>query len=277
MKVVGFMPIFVDVKKKFEITCFFYKAYNSKLPKNYVFSGERHDFWEVAFINKGQALYTKEENVYVLKPGDITFCSPMQFHRISTHKESALHLYNLSFKISGTLPDKLSDGFFSLTQKEQMEFMGIFEKIDHFLSSEECPEYMVQEATNRLENFISGLCENKKLSSYKTDSTSVQTYKTLIELMNDNVAEDLALEDFAKMCFISVSHIKSLFKKYAGISPKVYYNDLRVSKAQELLSQGLSVAHIAEMMSFSSPNYFSMFFKRNAGMTPQQYKKTLTS
>ena len=68
--------------------------------------------------------------------------------------------------------------------------------------------------------------------------------------------------------------MKILFKTYAGISPKSYYNLMRVQKATELLNKGDSVTEVSLAMNFSSSNYFSVFFKRETGSPPsKQYRK----
>ena len=58
---------------------------------------------------------------------------------------------------------------------------------------------------------------------------------------------------------------------YAGLSPKTYYDTLRAAEAVRLLKTGMSVNLVAEAMSFSSPNYFSVFFKRHFGLPPHKY------
>ena len=66
---------------------------------------------------------------------------------------------------------------------------------------------------------------------------------------------------------------KLLFNTYAGISPKSYFNQLRLRHANELLSIGLSVTEVAELMNFSSPNYFSAFYKKHTGISPSERQK----
>ena len=69
--------------------------------------------------------------------------------------------------------------------------------------------------------------------------------------------------------------MKLLFKSYAGIGPKSYYNLLRVQKATELLNKGNSVTEVSLALNFSSASYVSAFFKRETGTPPsQQYRNT---
>ena len=267
------MGNFIPVLKKFEITDFYHRMYNRVLPCNYVFRGEKHNFWEVEFVVDGQVELTEEENVYVMQGGDIIFHSPMEFHRMNNSKEA--HLINLSFKASGDFPESLTDGFFSLSESEKDNFLNIFHKIYHIVKEAQNSPYAMQEAAQSLETFIVNICKNHHSIKETSTSNASLTYKTLVELMNHNVLKNITIEDLAVRSYVSVSYIKALFYRYARVSPKAYYNSLRISAAQDLLKQGLSVNEVSEKMNFSSPNYFSLFFKKHTNKTPLQYKKTL--
>ena len=47
----------------------------------------------------------------------------------------------------------------------------------------------------------------------------------------------------------------------------------KILYAKKLLAGGMGVTEVAEKMSFSSQNYFSVVFKRKVGVSPLQYKK----
>ena len=91
--------------------------------------------------------------------------------------------------------------------------------------------------------------------------------------MQESVSSNLTLEELAAKNNVSISYLKLLFKKYAGVSPKGYYTRLRLHHAAELLEKGIPISEISDRMSFSSPNYFSEFFKRNTGLSPSEFKK----
>ena len=88
--------------------------------------------------------------------------------------------------------------------------------------------------------------------------------------MAKNSFENLTLDDIATQTNISVSYMKFLFHTYAGIGPKKYFNQLRIQRATELLQNGHSVTDVSTIMNFSSPNYFSVFFKKHTGVPPSQ-------
>ena len=108
--------------------------------------------------------------------------------------------------------------------------------------------------------------------SFKDISASATEYRRIILAMSRSVCENKRLSDFAHECGDSISYMKKLFVKYAGVSPKTYYNNLRIAYALDLLKKGKPINEIAEKMKFSSSNYFSAFIKKHTGKTPISYK-----
>ena len=95
--------------------------------------------------------------------------------------------------------------------------------------------------------------------------------------MKEKVYDNISLNEIAKEKNISVSYIKFLFTMYSGTAPKVYYSKLRCNEAIKLLLKGLSPTEISYLMNFSSPNYFSEFFKKKTGMSPKKYLQNIKS
>jgi len=67
---------------------------------------------------------------------------------------------------------------------------------------------------------------------------------------------------------------RRLFKQHTGLSPNQYLLEIRIRKAQSLLTNtALSVQRISEETGFESSFYFSRFFKQRTGLSPLNYRK----
>lgn len=98
-------------------------------------------------------------------------------------------------------------------------------------------------------------------------------YQKLVETMRSALYENLTMQEIASRNAISLTTMKELFRKYAGIGPKHYYAEMRGIEALKLLEEGMDIVEIAEKMNYSSPNYFSVSFKNQFGAPPGQYRK----
>jgi len=64
-------------------------------------------------------------------------------------------------------------------------------------------------------------------------------------------------------------------KSITGLSVNDYINELRIRRAEELLSgSDLTVGEISDMVGCTSHSHFSTLFKQTTGMTPTEYKKS---
>lgn len=259
----------VDIKKEFEILGF-YTALNYQWNDGFFYSGESHDFWEAVYVVSGEVQATEDGKVYKLKSGELILHAPMEFHSIKCEKEIPTNVLIFSLHINGELPKNLSKGVFYLTPDEQNEFKNIFNLIYDFYKKNEKDCYSGIECATNLTNFFIKLNRNHSVEKPLNHSQSARQYNNIISLMTKKVCDNITLEEIAKEENISVSYIKFLFNTYSGTTPKAYYLKLRCNEAIKLLSSGLSPTETANFMNFSSPNYFSSFFKKMTGMSPKK-------
>jgi len=78
----------------------------------------------------------------------------------------------------------------------------------------------------------------------------------------------------AHKCNISEVYFRRLFIKKYGITPKQYIINARLSKAKQLLADGvLKVNVISEQCGFTNPYHFCRLFKERTGLTPTGFMK----
>ena len=98
------------------------------------------------------------------------------------------------------------------------------------------------------------------------------------QLIREGLESNLTIQQLAERMGISYSNFRKLFKEYAGISPALYQQDLRLQRAKELLTTtDLNIKEIAYRLNFESPDYFSAKFKIKTGTTPSDFRQTAHS
>jgi AraC-like DNA-binding protein len=96
---------------------------------------------------------------------------------------------------------------------------------------------------------------------------------SVIEYMQDHLAEPLRLEDFARAAGLSVSHFSELFRTQTGQSPMAYFIHLRVRLACRLLDLSEKpIKVVALETGYRDPYYFSRVFKKAMGISPEKYR-----
>lgn len=92
-----------------------------------------------------------------------------------------------------------------------------------------------------------------------------------IEMMEATVNEPLSLPDLADRAGISRRQLERLFEEHVGKPPARYYLDLRLQRAQHLLTQSdLSIMDVAVSCGFVSGSHFSKSYNYMFGRSPRE-------
>ncbi|MGE7774345.1 AraC family transcriptional regulator [Chitinophaga sp. NPDC101104] len=108
----------------------------------------------------------------------------------------------------------------------------------------------------------------------ETEAGSRDLVATTTERMKRQLNGQLTLQQLAEEANLSVSHFVFQFKKKTGYTPIEYFNNLKVQKACELLLYSdLRIKEVAASVGMSDPYYFSRFFTRLMGISPNHYRQ----
>ena len=90
------------------------------------------------------------------------------------------------------------------------------------------------------------------------------------EFIDSRLGEDLTIEMLADEARLSPLHFARAVKSAIGIPPHRYLTERRGEKARALIAEDrLPLVEIAESCGISSQSYFTRWFKRFVGTTPE--------
>ncbi len=233
----------------------------------YEFSGEAHPFYELVYVLSGTVGITAGERVYVLNAGQYLVHPPNEFHRIWSEKGTEPHVLNLSFHAS-CMPE--SDGrIFSPGLTLQAEFSDISMAVRDSLHGSDLGR--LNEQRLRLEHWLSVAMHNASETS-ESQSSGALRYAEIVNVLHRHLDEQLSAGDIAKLCNMSLSNLKKIFTKYAGMGVSRYFTEMKMRIAAERLRRGERVGEVAASLGYSDQNYFSTVFRRIMGDPPGRYR-----
>lgn len=106
-------------------------------------------------------------------------------------------------------------------------------------------------------------------------STRKELFKRLHwvrEYIESNYQYPLTIGELANIACLSQFHFKRVFKDAFNQPPYQYIKSLRLSKAKELLSTGLSVKETCLAVGWDDPSSFVRLFRQTFNITPSRYK-----
>jgi AraC-like DNA-binding protein len=123
-----------------------------------------------------------------------------------------------------------------------------------------------------LYHFISTFLFPEQNSDHKKQVENDLISNTIL-FMKNKLQEKLTLESLAAMNKLSASHFALLFRKRTGMSPLDYFIHLKLQQACLLLiTTDKKIKHIASVLGYEDPYYFSRLFKKYIKMSPLQYR-----
>lgn len=264
-----------NISSSLDISEIYTKFYQEK-GTNYNFSGEKHSYWELTYVDKGELLTTIDGVSYHLKQGDLIFYAPMQFHTQSTFEKISSSYLTINFKMNFNHADLLCNKIFSLKRDSYFIVTRLIEELsnDNLYSDDLSLCYLK-------ELIIQMLRLNNSHFHSKPTTHMQQTYEN--ELLNDillyidnNIYEKISVSTLCEHFCISTSMLHSLFRKNMNNTAKNYINELKLSKSKELIRNSThTLSEISEMLGFSSIHYFSKKFKSYFNISPTEYSKSI--
>ncbi len=267
-----------------------------KYSKDFHFAGEKHDFWEIAYVDQGEVGVVAEKQGLILRQGEAIFHKPNEYHNIWANNRFA-NVIILSFVCTSPA--------MSFFEKKIMPFndeqKGILAKIlatgERYFEEPLDDVYQTkltplrgsipfgcgQIIKNYMELlFISLIQENsvqhraKRATGTAKRQGENKVVDVVIQYLEDNIYNQISLEDVLREICFSKSYITKLFRDYNGVSIMSHYMDMKIEEAKKLLSgYELSFTEVSEKLGFSSIHHFSSMFKKKTHMTPSEYRKTV--
>ncbi len=263
----------------------FHSAFECTYNEGYVFSGEVHNFWEMVYVEAGNLTVGADERILNLNTGDIIFHKPMELHKFHIEPGFSAKLFIMSFSASGDILDYFENRALKLLDAQKCYIDDIISLIkknctqkpdtyDAFFESLSSLPLLSQQLACKVEFFLLSLCENKTDTPKLLDSPESLIFKKAVLIMDKRINDWISVPEIAKECNVSVSYLKNIFSKYIGFGIHKYFLKTKIITASSLLKEGKSVTEVAEILNFSSQNYFSLVFKRETGISPLNFKNT---
>jgi AraC-like DNA-binding protein len=286
----------------------------SELAKDYVYPGEKHNFWEFLYMDKGEAEFTIADRKLVVKQGELVFYSPNEFHAMRANRRVAPNVLIICFECRSEAMNYFHSKKFKLNDEEQMLLSGMLReggnafdvgkprnsgiksKVPRIFGAEQLVKLYLEMLLLMLVRKQSGIVTEVSLSLDETNlavkphdtrdsanlsssaklKTDADICGSLKELLHAHVSEQLKLDDISRKLNISKTRLKAIFKRETGITILEYHNRLKIDRAKTYIrEENMNYTQIAEALGYSSIHYFSRHFKQNTDMTPSEYDKSL--
>jgi AraC-like DNA-binding protein len=145
--------------------------------------------------------------------------------------------------------------------------------IPYFVNADEVPADILELKFKELLLYILHNPQNKELRNHLL-SLREETGSPLKEIMENNYAYNLKIEEYARLTNRSVSSFKRDFQAIYKTTPGRWLMDKKLERAKKLLFQtDARISDVAFDSGFENTAHFSRMFRQKTGVTPMEYRK----
>lgn len=244
---------------------------------HYYFKGEKHNYYELTYVDHGSLSTVVEDQEFILNNYDLMIYGPRQFHDQQIKADTACSYLTLIFSLDIDDDSKLLNKVFHCdNQLYQTLKKFMTENTDSTPYANSLMLCHLQEIIILLLRYSSDNKEQPAITNNSYQYFQDELFQDIINFMDSNVTEPLTIEEICTKFNISRSSLQTLFKKNLDISPKNYMVNLKLKKSKELIHENkFTISEIAYMLGFSSIHYFSRTFKQHFDITPSEFAKKI--
>lgn len=265
------------------------------LGKDFYQIPDSHPYWEMVYVDRGDVITNYNGIGHTLQEGQVIFHPPHSMHSHISNRLTSNSILVVSFSSDSPILNRLRQKTFFLsgyTQNLLTRFLDECKKNlgDITNTSGGMPralsisnEYVG--ASHILEccfvEFLYSVLQSNLYDDLKkTESSCIIVSNSFIELIKsylcDNVYRTLTLDDLCRKFGVSKSNLCKKWKEHSEIGVIDYFISLKIKEAKRLIKNGeYSVTQIADMLGYSTIHHFSHSFKKNTGVSPSEYKKSI--
>lgn len=244
----------------------------------------RHSFYHLVYFTKGNGTHTVDFETFPVKAGQIYFMIPGQVHSwhfkgnvdgfIVNFSAHMLDAYGRDGRAVEQFPffnGNAADGVVQLrSTRHQVE--ALFATIiKEATSGDRYSTDLIRISLLSLFIYVArDIAPGKSTPLIKQSNITLQNFRRLLEKHFHTMRLP---KDFAAMLFITPNHLNALCNELLGKPAGEIIRDRVLLEAKRLLvSSGVTVAEIATMLNFPDNSYFTKFFKKYAGTTPEDFR-----
>lgn len=250
----------------------------------------RYNFLDAGRQYDGLCIYTSGTAHYLIddgksgeyaemtaKTGDLVYLPKDSRYLVRfDESEAAVTDYLINFNMSGAdgNPISFSDRCEIWASDMPEYFTELFkEASDLFLNR-------INNTHNILKSYAFKIFDSASLVIFKDEPPrrDKKLVSDAMEYIKNHATEQLSVKEIAAVSNVSERHLRTLFEKYAGMSPIKYKTSALIEKAKEMLRNNImNVNELSEYLGYYDAAHFSKVFKKTTGLSPGKYIKDINS
>ncbi len=244
---------------------------------NFLCPPHRRKYYLLHYVTRGSGYYEVNGRSYVVKEGDLFLIYPGEL--VSYASPDAAHPWSFCWiGFSGAMTEKYftETGIQPKTYVISLNERGFLSNIQNCIdytdaNSDSISQYRLNMTLLNALDILQSHCSRK----WKNPQPSALADRA-VRYVEFNYMNGIKPRDIAAHLSVDRTYLYRVFRNYLHTSPEQYLIRYRIGKAVELMEERrYSVTQISHFVGIQDVYHFSKMFKKNMGMSPRDYQKTI--
>ena len=246
----------------------------------------KHSFYHLVFFTKGGGMQTIDFENFPVKPNQIYFMIPGQVHSWDFKGDVDGYIINFSatffqsFLLKASYLEEFP--FFSGITKDavidipadlQDKVINLFEEL--ITENENInPLGIDMVKAIMLQLFINVARLKIEVPETIAPSYNYTLLRNFQKLIEKNYMQLRLPKEYAELLYITPNHLNALCNDVLRIpAGEVIRNRITLEAKRLLINNDMTILEIANHLNFADNSYFTKFFKKQEGLTPEEFRK----
>jgi AraC-type DNA-binding domain-containing proteins len=246
----------------------------------------KHNFFHFVLFTQGSGEHIIDFNHYKIEPYQIYFMVPGQVHTWNFTGDEEGYVVNFSIDYFQSfllrtdylerfsfLQGKIEHLIFVIGEQFQNQSITILEQILAAKTAGLSEDYI---RTLLLQFILYISISTEKENQEHGTPYNHKIFNSFQQLVEQQFKSTKLPSVYANQLFITPNHLNAICKSYIGQSAGEIIRNRIVLEAKRLLvNRNLNISEIADELQFNDNSYFTKFFKKSAGLAPEEFRKQL--
>lgn len=244
----------------------------------------RHNFYHVVFFTEGAGSHSIDFHKFTVVPNQVYFMIPGQVHSWSFEGNVDGFVVNFtseffqSFLLRHDYLERFTffngisqDGVIGLGQELAKSMQGRFEEL-LTLNNQRNPMQKDLIKTILLQMFL--LIDQYGLEDKPYNQPNFTLLRNFQRLIEKHYTEFRLPKQYADLLFVTPNHLNALCKTTMGMQAgELIRNRILLEAKRLLVNLDMTITEISNELNFNDNSYFTKFFKKQVGITPEEFRK----
>lgn len=233
-----------------------------------IHSNNQRNYDSISLRIDGSNHFETKDNSFTVKCRDLLYLPKNAQYTSATDGETifAIHFINYSFHAKNQIEIMAVDDI------EYVENL-VVAMYNNWKEKRQGYRYKCASIFYSLIHYLNCQSHEKMMGSISQDSR----FKVAVDYIHTHFrSEQISVESLARMCSVSETYFRKIFRQIYAQSPSQYIINLRLECASQLLSSRLyTISEVAEKSGFCDTKYFCRQFKKRFHLSPSEYQRTI--